>query len=108
MNVQKKYTTNTKTMPSPVNFNKLLAELNSASTASSDNSFLNNVEKSTNYLVQNVYHVDDGISDKTVKITNPTLIMFNAVVNDGFERSNRKLELGALAENIAKTKLPFR
>ena len=95
-------------MPSPINYNKLLAELNSASTASSDNSFLNNVEKSTNYLVQNVYHVDDGISDKTVKITNPTLIMFNAVVNDGFERSNRKLELGALAENIATTKLPFR
>ena len=103
----------------PVNFNKLLANSNNEgsignllnalnkASAQSNNSFLNNIEKSSNYYIQNTFHEDSGLKDKTVKVTKPSLIMFNTIVNSGFQKSNRKIELGILAENISKNKLPF-
>jgi hypothetical protein len=93
-------------MPS-VNFNKLLANSNNENENENEN-FLKNVEKSSNYLIRNTYHSDDGIKNKSIKVTKPSLIMFNAIVNQGFQRSNKKLQLGALAETIAETKLPFK
>ena len=90
----------------PVNFNKLLE--NSNSNSNENNNFLRNVEKSSNYFIQNTYHSDDGLKDKSIKVTKPSLIMFNAIVNNEFQRANRKLELGIMAENIVKTKLPFK
>jgi hypothetical protein len=110
----------------PVNFNKLLANSNSneninnllaalnkkasasSANSNSNNNFLRNVEKSSNYYIQSTFHHDDGLKNKNIKVTKPSLIMFNAIVNDGFQRSNRKLELGMMAENIVKTKLPFK
>lgn len=107
----------------PINFNKLLENSNNnnnrsanltkmlnalnQSSAESNNSFLSGVEKSSNYYVKNSFHEDSGLKDKKIKLTKPSLIMFNAIVNSGFQKSNRKLELGMIAENIAKTKLPF-
>jgi hypothetical protein len=88
------------------NFNKMLNALNQSSAESNSN-FLSGIEKSSNYLITNSFHNDSGLKDKRIKLTKPSLIMFNAIVNSGFQKSNRKLELGMIAENIAKTKLPF-
>ena len=92
------------------NLKKMLNALNknnSASSTNSNNNFFKNVEKSSNYFIRNTYHRDDKLKNKSVQVTKPSLIMFNAMVNDGFQRTNKKLELGILAENIVKTKLPF-
>ena len=113
-------------MPPRVNFNKLLENSNndvpSASSnkslnrilnalnknsTNSNNSFFKNVEKSSNFYIKNTYHVDDKLKNKSIKVTRPSLIMYNAIVNSTFARGNRKLELGMIAENIVKTKLPF-
>ena len=87
--------------------NRILNALNTTSSANSNNSFFKNVEKSSNFYIKNTYHVDDKLKNKSIKVTRPSLIMYNAIVNSTFARGNRKLELGMIAENIVKTKLPF-
>ncbi len=89
----------------PVNFNKLLENSNNNNN---NNNFLRNVERSSNFYIKNTFHRDDGLKNKRIQVTKPSLIMYNAIVNDGFQKTNKKLELGLMAENIVKTKLPFK
>ena len=90
---------------SQTNYNKLLA--NSDNENENEN-FLKNVEKSSNYLISNTFHIDDNLTDKSVRVTKPSLIMFNAIVNQSFSKSEKKLELGAIADDIVTSKLPFK
>ena len=91
----------------PVNFNALLA-------ANDNNNLVNIlnkenvVEKSSNYTIRDRFHSDDGLKDDDIQVTKPSLILYNAIVNADFARSEKKLDLGMLAENIIKTKLPFK
>jgi hypothetical protein len=93
----------------PINYNKLLANNNenlSAGSASS-NFNLEGIEYAKNIIQRNVYHTDDGLKDKSIRVTNPSLVMFNAIVNKDFGKE-RKLELGMIALDIVEKKLPFK
>lgn len=85
----------------PTNFNALLA------SNDNDNNLSNIVEKATNYKTKERFHNDDGLLNDDIKATKPSLILYNAIVNNSFPKSERKLELGMIAENIIETKLPF-
>lgn len=91
----------------PINFNALLDANNNNNLRAILNKE-NVVEKSSNYTVKNRYHSDDGLKNEDIQVTKPSLVLYNAIVNSGFSRSEKKLELGTMAENIIKTKLPFK
>ena len=83
-----------------------MANNGSVSSENENENFMKNIQISKNFYTRNVYHINSDIKNKSVQVTNPSLIMFNAIVNKGF-KSERKLELGMIAEDIAKNKLPF-
>jgi hypothetical protein len=91
----------------PINFNKLLANEENINELLKQLEPAPNVEKTSNYNVRNRFHIDNGLNDNSIKVTKPSLVMFNAIVNKSFSKTNRKLELGMIAKNIVETKLPF-
>jgi TATA-box binding protein (TBP) (component of TFIID and TFIIIB) len=91
----------------PINFNALLNANNNNNLGAILNKE-NVVEKSTNYTVRDRFHSDDGLKNEDIRVTKPTLILYNAIVNPGFSRSEKRLDLGMMAENIINTKLPFK
>jgi TATA-box binding protein (TBP) (component of TFIID and TFIIIB) len=93
----------------PINYNKLLAANNNESLnlgSAGSNFNLEGIEYAKNIYQKNVYHIDDGLKNKSIRVTNPTLVMFNAIVNKDFGK-DRRLELGMIALDIVEKKLPF-
>ena len=98
----------------PINYNKLLEANNNenlnlrsvGSGSASSNFNLEGIEYAKNIYQKNVYHINDGIKNKSIRVTNPSLVMFNAIVNKDFGK-DRRLELGAIALDIVEKKLPF-
>ena len=77
--------------------NNLLRQLNSRSQASSanDNNLVRNLELSTNLFKEDAYNKNSRIHNATIKVTKPSLVMYNVTV-----KNNEPIGLTALARRI--------
>ena len=84
-----------------MNFNKLLANNNENENINNllnnnvfgkknnNNNFFKNAQTTKNFFTKNDYHVDEALNilnknrGVPIQVTDPTLIMFNATVNNG-------------------------
>lgn len=79
------------------NVNNLMRQFNTRSQASnaSDNSLVRNLELSTNLFKEDAYEKNSRIKNATIKVTKPSLVMYNVTV-----KNNEPIGLTALAQRI--------
>lgn len=81
-----------------INFNRLLANSNNENE-NENNEFVRNLENGANLFIENKFNSNKNLLNKTIKVTKPSLIMYNVTVNN-----DTQIDLSALANKI---KLPF-
>ncbi len=77
-----------------MNFNALLAESN-YNEDEEENNLIRNLELSQNLFKENAYNRNNRFNNKTIKVTKPSLVMYNVTVNN-----DTPVNLGALAQRI--------
>ena len=77
-------------------FNRLLNELNKSHRSNSENNNLvKNLELSNNLFKVDAYNTNNKLDNKTIKVTRPSLVMYNITVDN-----NTPVDLVALAQRI--------
>jgi hypothetical protein len=81
-----------------MDFNALLAESNRGSSYNenkNENNLIRNLELSHNLFKADEYNRNDRFNNKTLKVTKPSLVMYNVTVNN-----DTPINIGALAQRI--------